>query len=101
MAMLPNTNHLVGRVDGVNGLKTGFTVKARYNLVATAQRGEKNLIVVVLGGRNSRIRFDAAEEFLEWGFSHDIRRTDTDEGWDHDNDSRVNPRASSHAESLF
>jgi D-alanyl-D-alanine carboxypeptidase (penicillin-binding protein 5/6) len=76
MAMLPNTNHLVGRVYGVNGLKTGFTVRARYNLVATAQRGEKSLIVVVLGGRNSRVRFNAAEKFLEWGFSHDTRRTE-------------------------
>lgn len=97
--MLPNTNHLVGRVYGVNGLKTGFTVRARYNLVATAQRGEKSLIVVVLGGRNSRVRFDAAEEFLEWGFSHDRRRTDvneSEEGKEHDDEFQVNPASLSH-----
>ncbi|MBM4257335.1 MAG: D-alanyl-D-alanine carboxypeptidase [Deltaproteobacteria bacterium] len=99
-AMLPNTNHLVGRVDGVNGLKTGFTVKARYNLVATAQRGDKSLIVVVLGGRNSRVRFDAAEEFLEWGFTHDVPRADIDESWDHNNDA-VGSSASAHAGSQF
>ena len=68
--MLPNTNRLVGKVDGVNGLKTGFTSRARYNLVATAQRGSLSLIAVVLGGRNSRIRFDTAAQYLEWGFTN-------------------------------
>ena len=102
MAVLPNTNHLVGRVDGVNGLKTGFTVRARYNLVATAQRGEKSLIVVVLGGRNSRVRFDAAKEFLEWGFSHDNQRTEfSDESRELEDGLQVSPAAADHDESLF
>lgn len=70
LVMLPNTNHLVGRVEGVTGLKTGFTARARYNLVATAQRGSLSLIAVVLGGRNSRIRFDTAAHYLEWGFAN-------------------------------
>ena len=68
--MLPNTNRLVGKVDGVNGLKTGFTSRARYNLVATAQRGSLSLIAVVLGGRNSRVRFETAAQYLEWGFTN-------------------------------
>jgi serine-type D-Ala-D-Ala carboxypeptidase (penicillin-binding protein 5/6) len=68
--MLPNTNRLVGKVDGVNGLKTGFTSRARFNLVATAQRGSLSLIAVVLGGRSSRVRFQSAEQFLEWGFTN-------------------------------
>jgi D-alanyl-D-alanine carboxypeptidase (penicillin-binding protein 5/6) len=70
LVMLPNTNRLVGKVDGVTGLKTGFTARARYNLVATAQRGSLSLIAVVLGGRNSRIRFDTAAHYLEWGFAN-------------------------------
>lgn len=68
--MLPNTNRLVGRIDGVTGLKTGFTSRARYNLVATARRGSLSLIAVVLGGRNSHIRFRTAAEYLEWGFTN-------------------------------
>lgn len=68
--MLPNTNRLVGRVEGVTGLKTGFTSRARYNLVATAQRGSLSLIAVVLGGRNSHIRFETAAQYLEWGFTN-------------------------------
>jgi D-alanyl-D-alanine carboxypeptidase (penicillin-binding protein 5/6) len=70
LVILPNTNRLVGKVDGVTGLKTGFTSRARYNLVATAQRGSLSLIAVVLGGRNSRIRFETAAQYLEWGFTN-------------------------------
>lgn len=67
---LPNTNRLVGRVQGVDGLKTGFTAKARFNLVTTAQRGSRRLIAVVLGGQSSSLRFHTAENLLEWGFAH-------------------------------
>lgn len=70
---LPNTNHLVGQVPGVDGLKTGFTAKARFNLVTTAQRGALRLIAVVLGGRSSRIRFHTAANLLEWGFTNFTR----------------------------
>lgn len=70
---LPNTNHLVGKVPGVDGLKTGFTAKARFNLVTTARRGQLRLIAVVLGGRNSKIRFQTAAHLLEWGFSQYTR----------------------------
>jgi len=68
--MLPNTNRLVGKVAGVDGLKTGFTYKARFNLVTTAQRGPLRLIAVVMGGRSSEIRFQTAAHLLEWGFAH-------------------------------
>jgi len=71
--MLPNTNHLIGKVAGVNGLKTGYTNKARFNLVTTAQRDQMRLIAVVMGGQSSRIRFRIATDLLEWGFTHFIR----------------------------
>ncbi len=70
---LPNTNRLVGRIHGVDGLKTGFTNKARFNLVTTAQRGPLRLIAVVFGGKTSRVRFRVAEDLLEWGFSNFTR----------------------------
>ena len=70
---LPNTNHLVGKVSGVDGLKTGFTLKARFNLVTTARRGQLRLIAVVMGGRNSQIRFQTAANLLEWGFAQFTR----------------------------
>jgi D-alanyl-D-alanine carboxypeptidase (penicillin-binding protein 5/6) len=71
--MLPNTNHLVGRVAGVNGLKTGYTNKARFNLVTTAQRDQLRLIAVVMGGQSSGIRFRIATNLLEWGFARHTR----------------------------
>ncbi len=70
---MPNTNRLVGRIPGVDGLKTGFTNKARFNLVTTAQRGPLRLIAVVFGGKTSRMRFRVAEDLLEWGFSNFTR----------------------------
>ncbi len=71
--MLPNTNHLVGKVAGVDGLKTGFTYKARFNLVTTAQRDQLRLIAVVMGGQSSQLRFRIAADLLEWGFAHFTR----------------------------
>ena len=71
--MLPNTNRLVGKVAGVDGLKTGFTYKARFNLVSTAQRGPLRLIAVVMGGQSSKIRFRTAADLLEWGFARFTR----------------------------
>ncbi len=70
---LPNTNRLVGRIHGVDGLKTGFTNRARFNLVTTAQRGPLRLIAIVFGGKTSRVRFRVAEDLLEWGFDNFTR----------------------------
>jgi D-alanyl-D-alanine carboxypeptidase (penicillin-binding protein 5/6) len=63
---ISNKNLLVGRVPGVDGLKTGYTRRAGFNIVATAKTGERRLIVVVLGSPESRIRNGfAAEKFRE------------------------------------
>lgn len=77
---LPNTNRLVGRVPGVDGLKTGFTAKARFNLVTTAQRGPLRLIAVVLGGQSSSLRFHTAANLLEWGFTRFTQINVTENG---------------------
>ena len=44
------TNKLLGKVEGVDGLKTGFIRDSGFHLVATAQRGGRRIIVVVMGG---------------------------------------------------
>ena len=63
---ISNKNKLVGRVPGVDGLKTGYTRKAGFNIVATAKTGDRRLIVVVLGSPESRIRNGfATEKFRE------------------------------------
>jgi D-alanyl-D-alanine carboxypeptidase (penicillin-binding protein 5/6) len=63
---ISNKNKLVGRVPGVDGLKTGYTRRAGFNIVATAKTGDRRLIVVVLGSPESRVRNGfAADKFRE------------------------------------
>lgn len=50
------TNNLLGKVPGVDGLKTGYIRMSGYNLVATANRGGKRLVVVVIGGKSEAAR---------------------------------------------
>jgi D-alanyl-D-alanine carboxypeptidase (penicillin-binding protein 5/6) len=62
------TNHLLKRCPGVDGLKTGYHGKARYNLVATAQRDGRRLIAVVMGSPSAALRNRVATRLLESGF---------------------------------
>ena len=52
----------------VDGMKTGTTAGAGYNLVASATQGDMRLISVVLGAKTDRIRFNESEKLLTWGF---------------------------------
>jgi D-alanyl-D-alanine carboxypeptidase len=49
-------NHLLGSVDGVDGIKTGYIRSSGFNLVANLRRGNRHLVGVVLGGRSSGSR---------------------------------------------
>ena len=56
-----NHNALLGQVEGVDGVKTGYTEASGYNLVVSVRRNEKHIIAVVVGGtsnamRNARMR---------------------------------------------
>ncbi|MCA9755453.1 MAG: D-alanyl-D-alanine carboxypeptidase [Candidatus Eisenbacteria bacterium] len=66
--ILRNTNELVGRFPGLDGLKTGYTSKAGFCLCATAKRGDLRLISVVLGCPTNRDRFGVSRELLGLGF---------------------------------
>jgi D-alanyl-D-alanine carboxypeptidase len=63
-----NHNHLLGKVDGVDGLKTGYTAAAGFNLAASAKRNGKRLIAVVLGGSSTAARDENVEDLLNGGF---------------------------------
>lgn len=69
-AIARNTNSLLGRVAGVNGLKTGWTIASGYNLIVTAKRGNTNLLAIVLGCPNKGARNAAAIQLLEAGFKY-------------------------------
>jgi D-alanyl-D-alanine carboxypeptidase len=54
-----NHNKLLGRVEGVDGIKTGFTRASGFNLLTSAKDGERHIVAAVLGGRSGGAR-DAA-----------------------------------------
>jgi D-alanyl-D-alanine carboxypeptidase len=51
-----NHNRLLGRVNGVDGIKTGYTVASGFNLVSSVKRGNRYIVAVVLGGRSAGSR---------------------------------------------
>ena len=51
-----NHNHLLGSVEGVDGIKTGYTRASGFNLVTSMRRGNRHLVGVVLGGRSGSSR---------------------------------------------
>lgn len=62
------TNNLLGKVAGVDGLKTGYIRLSGYNLVATAQRGGKKRLVVVMGGASEAARDREVTRLLQSSF---------------------------------
>jgi D-alanyl-D-alanine carboxypeptidase len=53
---IANHNHLLGSVEGVDGIKTGYTRASGFNLVTSMHRGNRHLIGVVMGGRSGGSR---------------------------------------------
>ena len=70
VAILHTTNHLIGHYEGCDGLKTGFTFQAGFNLTATAKRGNLRFISVILGAPSNNQRFAQTARLLDWGFEH-------------------------------
>lgn len=69
---LKNTNELVGKLDGVKGIKTGWTQNAGECLVALTERNQKRIISVILGSTN---RFGETENLISWVFENFDWRT--------------------------
>lgn len=67
---LTNTNKLVRFYDGITGLKTGSTSKAKYCLSATARRNDMDLIAVIMAAPDHKKRFSEAQSLLDYGFAN-------------------------------
>ena len=67
--VLPNHNHLLRTMPGVDGIKTGFTNAAGFTLAASAVRDGRRLIAVVLGGPTRVARDSNVESLLSAGFA--------------------------------
>jgi D-alanyl-D-alanine carboxypeptidase len=55
---MANHNRLLGRVKGIDGIKTGYTQKSGFNLVSSVSDGNRRLVAVVMGGSTGRARDD-------------------------------------------
>ena len=51
-----NHNRLLGRIQGVDGIKTGYTRASGFNLTSSVRRGRKRIVAVVMGGRTGGAR---------------------------------------------
>jgi D-alanyl-D-alanine carboxypeptidase len=60
-----NHNNLLGRVKGVDGIKTGYTVASGYNLTSSVRRDEKHIVAVVLGGTSNGARDARMRQLIE------------------------------------
>jgi D-alanyl-D-alanine carboxypeptidase len=67
--VLHNYNSLIDRYRGADGMKTGFICASGYNVVASATRNGRRLIVVVLGAYSGAVRAQKAAQLLERGFN--------------------------------
>jgi len=66
---LKNTNDLLGKYPGVDGMKTGYVCASGFNLVASAQRDGRHFVSVVLGSPGTRQRGETTRGLLDLGFS--------------------------------
>jgi D-alanyl-D-alanine carboxypeptidase (penicillin-binding protein 5/6) len=64
----PNRNRLLWADPYVDGVKTGHTDAAGWCLIASAKRGERRLLAVVLGANSDAARAAEAQRLLNWGF---------------------------------
>ncbi len=79
MGTVSNTNRkLLDSYPGADGIKTGYTRMAGYNLVASAERGNQRVIATVFGGRSGAARNAKVAELLDLGFKRAPARSPLD-----------------------
>ena len=72
----PATNTLLSKLDGCDGIKTGFIYESGFNIALTAQRNGIRFIAVILGGagksmaEGKALREENGTILMEWAFSH-------------------------------
>jgi len=67
--MMRNHNHLLGKVAGCDGFKTGYFTAAGFSIAATASRGGVRVIALVMGSKDRKVRDAKATELLNRGFA--------------------------------
>lgn len=62
---MANHNRLLGRVEGVDGIKTGYIRASGFNLVTSVKRGGRHIVATVLGGKSAGQRDARMRELIE------------------------------------
>lgn len=76
-ATYKNHNKLLGDVEGVDGIKTGYTRASGFNLMASAKRDGRRVIAIMMGGKTSKARNGHVTALLEAAFDNiDQRKND-------------------------
>ena len=91
--LIRNHNGLIGRYPGADGMKTGFTCPAGFNVVASANHNGRRLIVVVLGSPTAKLRTQEAADLFDRGFAMGGSGVTLDELPPSGNDAPPNMRA--------
>ncbi len=75
--MLTNTNRLINKCPGVDGLKTGYTRAAGFCVTASCLRGGKRMVAVVSGFKTSAARNAFVSKLFDWGYrrASELERT--------------------------
>lgn len=63
-----NHDPVTGRVEGADGMKTGYTREAGFTFLGSAERDGRRLVMVLAGAPDDRTRDETARSLLEWGF---------------------------------
>ncbi len=64
-SFMPNHNRLLGKIDGIDGIKTGYTAASGFNLLTSVNRDGRHLVSVVLGGRTAASRDHVMQSLIE------------------------------------
>ena len=64
-SFMPNHNHLMSRVTGMDGIKTGYTNASGFNLLSSVNRGGRHIVSVVLGGKTAASRDSIMQSLIE------------------------------------
>ena len=71
----PNRNKLLKKLEGVDGLKTGFTKNSGWGIAVTAKRGDRRITVVLNGTNSSRSRLNESTNLINWAFNQTSQKT--------------------------
>ena len=64
-SFMPNHNHLMSRVTGMDGIKTGYTNASGFNLLSSVNRGGRHIVSVVMGGKTAASRDSIMQSLIE------------------------------------